>query len=244
MSRSSASIVPSGAERLAQLVLEARHLGRRDRRRGSRGCRRRSRRPAPPSATARTAAGSASRPSARRARACAASARSSSEPNCANASSSRYCARSRRRRPATFFIAFVWALPPTRETEMPTLIAGPHARVEEVGLEEDLAVGDRDHVRRDVRGDVAGLGLDDRQRRERAAAELVGELAGALEQARVQVEDVARERLAARRAAQQERHLPVRVGVLREVVVDDERVAARCRGSARPSRSPRTAPST
>ena len=49
---------------------------------------------------------------------------SSSEPNCANASSSRYCARSSRRRPATFFIAFVCALPPTRETEMPTLIAG------------------------------------------------------------------------------------------------------------------------
>ena len=51
-------------------------------------------------------------------------AASSSEPNCANASSSRYWARSRRRRPATFFIAFVWALPPTRETDVPTLIAG------------------------------------------------------------------------------------------------------------------------
>ena len=49
---------------------------------------------------------------------------SSSEPNCAKASRSRYWARSSRRRPATFFIAFVWALPPTRETEMPTLIAG------------------------------------------------------------------------------------------------------------------------
>ncbi len=51
-------------------------------------------------------------------------ARSSSEPNCANASSSRYCARSRRRRPATFFVAFVCALPPTRDTEMPTFTAG------------------------------------------------------------------------------------------------------------------------
>ena len=27
-------------------------------------------------------------------------------------------------RPATFFIGPIWALPPTRETEMPTLIAG------------------------------------------------------------------------------------------------------------------------
>ena len=49
---------------------------------------------------------------------------SSSEPNCANASSSRYCERSRRSLPATFFIALVCALPPTRETEVPTLIAG------------------------------------------------------------------------------------------------------------------------
>ena len=54
----------------------------------------------------------------------------------------------------------------------------------------------------------------------------VAEPARALEQAGVEVEDVARERLAARRAAQQERQLPVRVGVLREVVVDDERVLA------------------
>src|SRR5438094_336774 len=49
---------------------------------------------------------------------------SSSEPNCANASSSRYCARSSRSRPATLRIAFVCAEAPTRETEMPTLTAG------------------------------------------------------------------------------------------------------------------------
>ena len=36
-----------------------------------------------------------------------------------------------------------------------------HAREEEARLEEDLAVGDRDDVRRDVGGDVAGLRLDD-----------------------------------------------------------------------------------
>ena len=58
------------------------------------------------------------------------------------------------------------------------------------------------------------------------AAEVVVELDGALEQPRVQVEDVARVGLAARRAAQQQRHLAVRVGVLGEVVVDRERVPA------------------
>ena len=49
---------------------------------------------------------------------------SSSEPNWAKASSSRYWERSRRSWLATFFIALVCALPPTRETEVPTLIAG------------------------------------------------------------------------------------------------------------------------
>src|SRR5262245_29630047 len=58
---------------------------------------------------------------------------------------------------------------------------GTHARVEEVTLEEDLAVGDRDDVGRDVSRDVAGLGLDERQRGERATLLVVGQLAGALE---------------------------------------------------------------
>ena len=48
--------------------------------------------------------------------------------------------------------------------------------------QEDLAVGDRDDVGRDVRRDVVGLGLDDRQTGHRAGAELVGELRAALEQ--------------------------------------------------------------
>ena len=52
---------------------------------------------------------------------------------------------------------------------------------------------------------------------------VVAELGGALEQAAVQVEDVAGVRLAARRAAQQQRQLAVRLGLLRQVVVDDER---------------------
>ena len=42
----------------------------------------------------------------------------------ANASRSRNCDSSPFIRPATFFIGAIWALPPTRDTEMPTLIAG------------------------------------------------------------------------------------------------------------------------
>src|SRR5438477_483015 len=74
--------------------------------------------------------------------------------------------------------------------------------------------------------DRGDLRLHRRQRREGAAAQLLVELAGALEQARVEIEDVARERLPSRRAAQQQRELAIRVGMLREVVVHDERVLA------------------
>ena len=61
---------------------------------------------------------------------------------------------------------------------------------------------------------------------ERPAAGVVGQLGGPLEQPAVQVEDVARVGLAARRAAQQQRHLAVGLGLLGQVVVDDEGVLA------------------
>ena len=49
---------------------------------------------------------------------------SRSDPNCAKAASSRNCARSPFSCPATCFIALSCAADPTRETEMPTEIAG------------------------------------------------------------------------------------------------------------------------
>jgi len=51
-------------------------------------------------------------------------AASRSEANIANASSARYCARSTRSDPDTVRMARVWAEPPTRETDTPTLMAG------------------------------------------------------------------------------------------------------------------------
>ncbi|MBG9885595.1 hypothetical protein ABE10_03120, partial [Bacillus toyonensis] len=98
--------------------------------------------------------------------------------------------------------------------------------VEEVGLEEDLSVGDRDHVGRDVGRDVVRLGLDDRQAGHRSGAEVVGQLRATLEQTRVQVEDVARVGLAPGRAAKEQRHGTISLGLLRQVVEDDEDVLA------------------
>src|SRR6266566_3039306 len=143
---------------------------------------------------------------------------SSSEPNWANASSSRYCARSSRKRPATCFIALICALPPTRDTNA-RIDRRSHVREEHVGLEEDLAVGDRDDVRGDVGGDVPRLRLDDGKGGERPRPHRVRQLGRPLQQAAVKIEHVTRVRLAAGRAPQHQRQLAVRRGLLREVVV-------------------------
>src|SRR5258705_464184 len=83
-------------------------------------------------------------------------------------------------------------------------------------LEEDLAVGDRDDVGRDVRRQVAGLRLDDRQRRQGSAAEFVPELRRALEQPRMEIEHVAGVGLAAGRTPEEQGNLAVGLRVLRE----------------------------
>jgi hypothetical protein len=64
------------------------------------------------------------------------------------------------------------------------------------------------------------------KRGQRSAAAVGAHLGGALEQAGVQIEDVARETPRAGRPAKQQRELTIRDRVLREVVVDDERVLA------------------
>ena len=91
----------------------------------------------------------------------------------AKAASSRNWARSRRRRPATAFMALTWAEPPTRRHRVADVDGGADAGVEEVALQEDLAVRDRDDVGRDVGRDVAGLGLDDGDGGQAAPALLV-----------------------------------------------------------------------
>src|ERR1019366_4575745 len=102
---------------------------------------------------------------------------------------------------------------------------GPLVAVEQVGLEKDLAVGNGNDVGGDVGRNVARLGFDKGQGGERTGAVVVVELGGALQQAAVQVEDVAGEGFAARRAAQQQGDLAIGGGVLGEIVVYAEGVA-------------------
>ena len=109
---------------------------------------------------------------------------------------------------------------------MPTLMAGRTPELNRSVSRKHCPSVIEMTVGRDERRHVVALGLDDRQAGHRAAAHLVRELGAALEQPRVQVEDVTRVGLAARRAAQQQRHGAVGVGLLRQVVEDDQDVLA------------------
>ena len=166
---------------------------------------------------------------------------SRSEANSAKAASSRYWARSRRSAAGHRLHGLDLGRAADAGDGVAHVDGGADAGVEQVGLEEDLAVGDRDDVGRDVGRDVARLGLDDGQRREAAAALLVVQPRGALEQAAVQVEDVARDRPrgpAGGAAAARSRGRPRRAWTGRRRC---SRRAGRCRGSTRRSRSPRRA---
>src|SRR5436853_16409 len=102
-------------------------------------------------------------------------AASRSDANAANASRSRYCDRLRRRLPATDFIALMCALPPTRDRERATWLAGPLGPVVEaaqrvLALVHPVLRDGRTGVGRDVlvTRRVRGGGGDDRGVLERA----------------------------------------------------------------------------
>src|SRR5574337_529834 len=100
----------------------------------------------------------------------------------------------------------------------------PDTGEEQIGFQVNLAIGNRDHVGRDVGRDVAKLGLDDWERSQRPPAQIVIQLGPPLQKARVQVEDIARIGLTAGRPTQQERELAIGLGMLGQVVVDAQGV--------------------
>ena len=103
---------------------------------------------------------------------------------------------------------------------------GTDTLVEQLGLQEDLAVSDGDDVGGDVGGHVTGLGLNDGQGGEGATSHGVGHLGGTLKQPGVEVEDVTGVSLTAWGTPEQQRHLPVGDGLLGQVVEDDDSVHA------------------
>ena len=120
--------------------------------------------------------------------------------------------------------------------------SGTETLVEEVGHKVNLTVGDRNHVCRDIGGNVAGLRFDNRQSGERAAAldvafqacgqvvhglrhlVLIIDFSGTLQKARVEIEYIAGISLAAGGAAKNKRHLTISDSLLGKVVVNYEGV--------------------
>ena len=104
---------------------------------------------------------------------------------------------------------------------------GQHAQFEQRRREVDLPIRDGNQVGRNVGGNVLRFGFDDGQRGERAAAEFLAQMRRAFEQPRVDVKDVAGKGFATGRPAQQQRELAIGARVMREIVVNDQHVAAR-----------------
>ncbi len=107
--------------------------------------------------------------------------------------------------------------------------------VEHGRFQEDLTVGDGNHVGRNERGNVARLGFDDRQSGQRAGlasygtvGELLDILFGnarrTLQQTAVEIEHVARIGFTSRRTTQQQGDLAVCHGLLGQIVIHDQRV--------------------
>merc|ERR1719470_313424 len=98
--------------------------------------------------------------------------------------------------------------------------------VEQLSLQDDLAVSDGDDIGGDVGGHITSLGLDDGQGSEGATSHGVGHLGGTLKQPGVKVEDITGVSLTAWGTPEQQRHLPVSDGLLGQVVEDDHSVHA------------------
>ena len=98
------------------------------------------------------------------------------------------------------------------------------AGMKQVRLEKDLAVGDGDHVCRNVGRNIAGLRFDDGQRCKGAAAVLGAQLRAALQQSGMQVEDISGKGLPPRGTPQKQRNLSVSRRMLRQIIINHERM--------------------
>jgi hypothetical protein len=98
--------------------------------------------------------------------------------------------------------------------------------VEELGLEKDLSIGDRDDVGGNVGGHISCLGLDDRECGQGPTPGLAVHLGSTLQQAGVKVEHIIRVGLVAGGTTKEEGHLAVGNGLLIKVVIEDDGMLA------------------
>jgi len=96
--------------------------------------------------------------------------------------------------------------------------------VEELGLQEDLTVGNGNDVGGDISGHITGLGLNDWQGSKRTGTFIVGHLGSSLQETAMEVEDITRVGLTSWGSSEKEGHLSVGDGLLGKIVVHDEGV--------------------
>jgi hypothetical protein len=102
--------------------------------------------------------------------------------------------------------------------------SGTYTLEEELSLEENLSISDRNNVGRNVSGYISSLGLNNGEGGEGSTSVLVGELGSTLEETRVKVENISRVSLTTGRTTEEEGHLSVGDGLFGEIVEDDEGV--------------------
>jgi len=98
--------------------------------------------------------------------------------------------------------------------------------IEELSLQEDLAIGDGDHIGGDIGRHITSLCLNDGEGSEGAATEGLVHLGCTLKKAGVQVEHITGVGLTTGGSSQKERHLSVSDGLLGKIVVNNEAVLA------------------
>ena len=98
--------------------------------------------------------------------------------------------------------------------------------VEELGLQENLSIGNGNDVGWNVSGDITTLGLNNWEGSEGSTTVLVGHLGSTLEETRVEVEDISWVGLTSWWATEEQGHLTVGNGLLGQIVEDDDGVLA------------------
>ena len=108
-----------------------------------------------------------------------------------------------------------------RETDVN---GGADTLMEQLSLEEDLAVRDGDDIGGDVSGHITGLGLNDGKGGQGAGTVGLVHLGCTLEKTRMKIEDITGVSLTTRGSSEEKGHLTVGNSLLGQIVVDDEGV--------------------
>ena len=98
--------------------------------------------------------------------------------------------------------------------------------MEELGLEEDLTVGNGDNVGGNISGHITGLGLNDGESGKGTGTVVLVHLGCSLEETGMEIEDITRVSLTTGGTSQKEGHLTVGDSLLGQIVVDDKGVFA------------------